>query len=353
MPPQPKLTPLLSGRPFDPQVYIVRSTVRVIGALVFGHCFFSEDPTFQELTQAIDFGLAFVSTVWRRLYDMFPWALRHLPGPHQEMFRYQEAIRGFIYQEIIRHKLRAPEAPKDFISCYLAQITKATDDPVSTFNEENLIQVVTDLFLAGTDTTATTLRWALIYMVQHRAIQDRVQQELDEVLGAASAVCYQDRKRLPYTWAVLHEVQRLSSVVAVGAVRQCVTSTHVCGYPIPKGTIILPNLASVLYDPECWETPRQFNPGHFLDKDGSFVVNEAFLPFSAGHRMCPGDQLARMELFLMFATLLRNFWFQLPEGSSGLRLEYIFGGTLQPQPQEICAVPRLDSPSPGPRAEGQ
>uniref|UniRef100_A0A2I3SQ43 Uncharacterized protein n=1 Tax=Pan troglodytes TaxID=9598 RepID=A0A2I3SQ43_PANTR len=165
-----------------------------------------------------------------------------------------------------------------------------------------------------------------------------VQLELDEVLGAAPVVCYEDRKRL--------------SVVAVGAVRQCVTSTRVCSYPMSKGTIILPNLASVLYDPESWETPRQFNPGHFSDKDANFVANEAFLPFSAGHRVYPADQLAQMELFLMFATLLRTFRFQLPEGSPGLKLEYIFGGTWQPQPQEICAVPRLSSPSPGPREDG-
>ncbi|XP_042555551.1 cytochrome P450 2J2-like [Dipodomys spectabilis] len=283
---------------------------------------------------------------------MFPWALRHLPGPHQEIFRHQEAMKGFIRHEIIRHKLKASEAPKDFINCYLAQITKASDDPISTFNEENLIQVVIDLFLGGTDTTATTLHWALIYMVHHRNIQERVQQELDAVLGSAQAVCYEDRERLPYTRAVLHEVQRVSSVVAVGAVRQCVTPTTLHSYYVPKGTIILPNLASVLYDPECWENPRQFNPGHFLDKDENFVVNEAFLPFSAGHRMCPGDQLARMELFLMFATLLRTFSFQLPEGSPGLRLEYVFGGTLQPQPQKICALPRLSSPSPDLTEEG-
>lgn len=50
----------------------------------------------------------------------------------------------------------------------------------------------------------------------------------------------------------------------------------------------MPNLASVLYDPECWETPHQFNPGHFLDKDGNFVANEAFLPFSAGIRNSAG-----------------------------------------------------------------
>ncbi|XP_007119987.2 LOW QUALITY PROTEIN: cytochrome P450 2C31-like [Physeter macrocephalus] len=342
------LTPLFRdlfgerGRPFDPRVHIVTSTARVIGALVFGRCFLLEEPFFQELIQAIDFGLAFVSTIWRRLYDLFPWAFRHRPGPHQEMFRYQKAVRGYICREISRHKLRTPEAPKDFISCYLAQITKATDDPVSTFNEENLIQVVVDLFLGGTDTTATTLCWALIYMVQHGAIQERVQRELDEVLGTSRAVRYEDRKRLPYTRAVLHEVQRLSSVVTAGAVRQCVTSTRVHSHPMPKSTIILPNLASVLYDPECWETPQQFNPGHFWDKDGNFLVNEAFLPFSAGHRVCLGDQLVQMELFLMFATLLRTFWFQLPERSPGLRLEYIFGGTRQPWPQKICAVPRLN-----------
>ncbi|XP_058919900.1 cytochrome P450 2J2-like [Kogia breviceps] len=409
------------GRPFDPRVHIVTSTARVIGALVFGRCFLLEDPFLQELIQAIDFGLASVNTIWRKLspgsslcyycfhycldyfgsvenfqmtsgsgmpmsevpdhfgapstilscpdsgsapeqplggplppqlYDLFLWAFRRRPGPHQEMFRYQKAVRGYICREISRHKLRTPEAPKDFISCYLAQIIKATADPVSTLNEENLIQVVVDLFLGGTDTTATTLCWALIYMVQHGAIQERVQRELDEVLGTSRAVRYEGRERLPNTRAVLHEEQRLSSVVTAGAVRQCVTSTRVRDHPVPKSTIILPNLASVFYDSECWETPQQFNPGHFRDKDGNFLVNEAFLPFSAGHRVCLGDQLVWMELFLMFATLLRTFWFQLPERSPGLRLEYIFGGTRQPRPQKICAVPRLNCLNPGPREEG-
>ncbi|KAL4677682.1 hypothetical protein H8959_020356 [Pygathrix nigripes] len=264
-------------RSFDPQVSIVRSTVRVIGALVFGHHFLSEDPIFQELTQAIDFGLALVRTVWHWLHDVFPWALRHLLGPHREIFRYQGVMRSFIRREITGSKLKAPEAPKDFINCSLAQISKTCHQLLA--------------FSVGSN----------------RFMSPDVAGSLQDKAGQSFA---------------------------------------------RRGTIILPNLASVLYDPECWETPPQFNPGHFLDKDGNFVANEAFLPFSAGHCMCPGDQLARMELFLMFATLLRTFRFQLPEGSPGLKLEYIFGGTLQPQPQEICAVPRLNSPSPGPREDG-
>ena len=57
---------------------------------------------------------------------MFPWALCYFSGPHQKIFQYREAVRGFIRHEIIRHKLRAPEAPTDFLGCYLSQITKVS-----------------------------------------------------------------------------------------------------------------------------------------------------------------------------------------------------------------------------------
>ncbi|XP_044885211.1 cytochrome P450 2K1-like isoform X2 [Mauremys mutica] len=107
-----------------------------------------------------------------------------------------------------------------------------------------------------------------------------------------------------------------------------------------KGTIILPNLISALLDPEHWETPRQFNPNHFLDQDGNFVNKEAFLAFSAGHRVCLGEQLARTELFIFFTNLLRAFTFRLPEGVKEINTESMLGGFLQPHPYKICAVPR-------------
>ncbi|XP_051855717.1 cytochrome P450 2J2-like [Antechinus flavipes] len=329
-----------NGKSFDPHVPIVWVAANVICALVFGHRFSHGDPFFQEMMKAIDFGLAFVTTIWRRLYDVFPWLLRQLPGPHHKIFQYQEIVKNLIFQEIQSHKQRGPKDSEDFISCYLAQITKKKDDPLSTFNEENLVQVIIDLFLGGTETTATTLRWALLYMIHHRDVQEKVQEELDTVLGPSQVISFDDRKRLPYTNAVLHEVQRFCSVISVGAVRKCVTATTVQGFFIHKGTIILPNLASVLFDPEHWETPWQFNPEHFLDRKGNFVIHEAFLPFSAGHRVCLGELLAKAELFLVFANLLREFRLQCPEGASGNERDYVFWGTLQPQPYKLCASPR-------------
>uniref|UniRef100_A0A8C3JH48 Cytochrome P450 2J2 n=1 Tax=Calidris pygmaea TaxID=425635 RepID=A0A8C3JH48_9CHAR len=107
----------------------------------------------------------------------------------------------------------------------------------ATYDEENLIQTIFDLFLAGTETTATTLRWALLYMVVYPDIQAKVQKELDAVLGCSHAICYEDRKKLPYTNAVIHEIQRYSNIVLIALPRQSMKDTELLGFPIPKGTV--------------------------------------------------------------------------------------------------------------------
>uniref|UniRef100_A0ACB8F7M3 Cytochrome P450 2J1 n=1 Tax=Sphaerodactylus townsendi TaxID=933632 RepID=A0ACB8F7M3_9SAUR len=90
-----------------------------------------------------------------------------------------------------------------------------------------------------------------------------------------------DRERLPYTNAVVHEIQRKSNIVPFGAPRMTSCDTTLAGFHLPKGTVLIPHLTSVLFDKEEWETPDAFNPDHFLE-NGQFKKKEAFLPFSAG-----------------------------------------------------------------------
>ncbi|CAI9619545.1 unnamed protein product [Staurois parvus] len=96
---------------------------------------------------------------------------------------------------------------------------------------------------------------------------------------------------------------------------------------------------SVLQDKEHFEKPEEFYPQHFLDSEGNLVNIEAFIPFSAGKRSCAGENLAKMELFLFFTTLLQNFTFQAPPGAK-LDLTGAVGFTTPPMKYESCAIPR-------------
>ncbi|XP_069071504.1 cytochrome P450 2J2-like isoform X2 [Pleurodeles waltl] len=334
------------GNPIDPSRCLVHTVCNVISCVVFGRRFHVEDPIFQQLLKAIDLTIGAPGTFSGRMYDLFPQLMRLLPGPLNKVFQHYDMLLSFIMREVKTHRQSPEESLQDFIAFYLDQISKTRDDPSSTYTEDNMVQMVADLFITGTETTTTALRWALLYMVVHPIIQGKVQQELDTIIGPSQEIKYEDRKKLPYTNAVIHEILRYGNIVSVGLPRLCLKDTVLQGFPIKKGTIILPNLSSVLYDPECWETPQEFNPCHFLDHEGNFINREAFLPFSAGQRMCLGEQMAKIEFFIIFTSLLHAFTFRLPEGVKEARCDFILLATLQPHPYKICAIPRKMKRSP-------
>ncbi|GAA6236430.1 cytochrome P450 2J2-like, partial [Lates japonicus] len=167
----------------------------------------------------------------------------------------------------------------------------------------------------------------------------KVQAEIDRVIGQSKQPSTEDRPSLPYTDAVIHEVQRISNIVPLSLPHVTTRDIQLGGYTIPKGVTIIPNLTSVLFDKNEWETPYTFNPGHFLNEEGKFVKRAAFIPFSAGKRVCLGENLARMELFLFFTSFMQHFTFSMPAGVKPV-MEYRFGITLAPQQYEICATSR-------------
>uniref|UniRef100_A0A3Q1I3B2 Cytochrome P450, family 2, subfamily Y, polypeptide 3 n=2 Tax=Anabas testudineus TaxID=64144 RepID=A0A3Q1I3B2_ANATE len=330
------------AKSFDPTFVLSCTVSNVICCLVFGERFSYDDKQFMDLLNIISEVITFGSTPWGQMYNIFPWLMERLPGPHHTVFGRIASLKEFVMRKIQEHKETLdPSSPRDFIDCFLIRISQEKDNHTTEFHYDNLVFTVLNLFLAGTETTSSTIRYALNVLVKYPDIQEKMQQEIDTVIGRERCPNMEDRKSLPFTDAVIHEVQRFLDLTPFSVPHYALKDISFRGYTIPKDTVILPLLHSVLKDKKQWSTPWSFNPQHFLDQNSNFKKNPAFLPFSAGKRACAGEALARMELFIFLVSLLQHFTFSCAEGPDSINLipEYSSFANV-PRRYKIIATPR-------------
>ncbi|XP_056609426.1 cytochrome P450 2K1-like [Triplophysa dalaica] len=333
------------GNPFNTAQPVNYAVSNIISAIVFGKRFEYDDPKFQEMVNVANLNMKMLGSTVIQIYNMFP-ALGPWLKTWTLLMKNIDSNRTLM-QGLV-NRLRETLNPSDcrgLVDAFLIRKQRIDEsgEEDSQFHDRNLIMTVANLFAAGTDTTGTTLRWALLLMAKYPHIQDRVHEEIDRVLAGCEPVT-EDRMNLPYIDAVIHETQRLANIIPLNLPHMTSCDVHFHGYVIKKGTCVLPLLTSVLRDENEWETPNTFNPAHFLDKKGQLKKREAFMPFSAGRRMCLGEGLARMELFLFFTSLLQHFRFTPPPGVSEdeLDLTPVVGLVLNPSPHKLCAVRRAE-----------
>ncbi|PRD17723.1 UNVERIFIED_CONTAM: Cyp18a1 [Trichonephila clavipes] len=138
-----------------------------------------------------------------------------------------------------------------------------------------------DVFSAGLETVTSTLEWSTLFLVTHKEVQTRVQEEIDRVIGSERIPELKDLPEMPYTEATILEVLRRANVIALGNSHATLADTELGGYFIPKDTHVLPNLFAIHMDPNLWDSPEEFNPGRFL-VNGRVVKPSFFMPFSVG-----------------------------------------------------------------------
>ncbi|KAI4890818.1 hypothetical protein NFI96_013994 [Prochilodus magdalenae] len=337
----------ITGKPFYPIHPFMNAVSNIICSIIFGDRFEYDNEHFANLLDILSKNIRLSSYVGQ-IFNLVPF-IQHFPGPHQKIRENVNSLNEFILAIVEEHKRTLdPDSPRDYIDAYLLEMAKVRDEVSgtwdqqgsnedSTFHVENMIRSTSDLFSAGTETTANTLRWALVYMMEHPDVQERCHEEIVRVLGFDRAPCMDDRARLPYTCATIHEVQRCANIVPLGVVHQTTQPTKLRGYHLPTGTFVMANLTAIMTDKEHWKYPDTFNPENFLDERGQFCKNDAFLPFSLGPRVCLGEALARTELFIFFTSLLQRLKFSWPPGAPPYNMEGIVGVIRSPVPfNTIC-----------------
>ncbi|XP_047452532.1 cytochrome P450 2F2-like [Mugil cephalus] len=321
------------GKTFSPQVMFHNASSNIICQVLLGTRYEYDDEFIKVIIQCFTENGKLANGPWAMLYDSVP-LIRYLPLPFNKGFENFELFDKLLLPMLAEHKkTRVPGEPRDFVDCYLDELEKRGDD--TTFSEDKLIGNVLDLYFAGTDTTSNTLLTAFLYLMNYPHIQERCQQEIDRVLDGKFRVSFEDRHNMPYVQAVIHEVQRIANTVPLSVFHATTKDVELMGYSIPKGTMIIENLTSVLNEEGQWKFPHEFNPENFLNDQGDFVKPDAFMPFSAGSRVCLGESLARMELFLIIVTLLRKFKFVWPKDAGKPDYTPVYGVTLTPKPYHM------------------
>uniref|UniRef100_A0A3B5MAG0 Cytochrome P450, family 2, subfamily X, polypeptide 9 n=1 Tax=Xiphophorus couchianus TaxID=32473 RepID=A0A3B5MAG0_9TELE len=310
----------------SPQVMFHNAASNIICQVLFGKRYEYNDELIKVIVQCFTENAKIANGPW--LYDSLP-ITRSLPLPFKTAFRNYKDIAMELLKE--HKKTKVPGEPRDFLDCYLDELDKRKDDG-SSFSEELLINYILDLHFAGTDTTSNTLLTGFLYLMSYPHIQERCQQEIDQVLQGKDRASFEDRLSMPYVQAVIHEIQRIANTVPLSVFHCTTKDTELMGYSIPKGTMIIQNLTSVLREEGQWKFPHEFNPENFLNEQGEFVKPEAFMPFSASPRVCLGEGLARMELFLFIVTLLKKFKFIWPEDAGEPDFTPVYGVTQSPKP---------------------
>ncbi|CAG7822950.1 unnamed protein product [Allacma fusca] len=253
-------------------------------------------------------------------------------------------IYEFLTEMIAEHRSREgyDTDPQSFNDIFLAQIKADADKEWTAFTDEQFKVVCYDMFQAGFETTSNTMAFAILFMVLNQEVQAKIQKELDAFYPAGSVASMNDRDKIPYTSAAVHEVFRLGNILPFSDPRNTMEDVNFRGYFIPKDTPVAFNSFSIMRSEELWGDPENFRPERFLGPDGK--LNEKakmmHIGFGVGKRSCLGETLAQTTVFMAFTTLVRNFKFEPVPNKPLPTTEPVMGIILSPQPYDLIVKAR-------------
>ncbi|GFR67080.1 cytochrome P450 2D10 [Elysia marginata] len=331
------------GQAIDLPLLTNAAVCNVVCSIIVGDRFDYDDKYFRRMMDNLN---GFILKAPSPVVFYAATILKKLPGDLFSIKEWEASVNdlneNFCKYQINRNKkdLNLDNEPENFIIAYLQEMQKKKESNVPThLDEPNLVSNIKSLFLAGTETTSTTINWCVLFCLHHPEVQEKVFNEINTHVGTARALNKSDIPNLHYLSAVIRETQRLSGVAPL-LPRLVTENFEVQGYLIPKDSQLMLNLNSALQDEETWKDADKFYPERFLDENGHIIKRNEFIPFGLGRRICPGEALARVELALFLASMFQRFRFEPEDPSELPTLKGVIALTLTPKPYKVRFLER-------------
>uniref|UniRef100_A0A0D9V4M2 Cytochrome P450 n=1 Tax=Leersia perrieri TaxID=77586 RepID=A0A0D9V4M2_9ORYZ len=340
-----------SGEPVDVGAQMFLNTMNVITSTMWGGTIESES---ERAAVGSEFR-ALVAEVTEligtpNVSDLFP-ALKpfDLQGVRRKMERLRSRFE-VMFTKIIQQRMKSDggDTSTDFLECLL-KMEKEGGDGKTPLTMDNVKGFLLEMVVGGTDTTSNTVEWAMAEMLQNPEAMNKVQQELDSVVGRDAVVEESHLPQLHYLRLVIKETLRLHPPVPLLVPHSPSADSTVGGYHVPEGSRVLVNVWAIQRNPLVWNEPLEFNPerftvdggGHKGDFSGSQLD---YLPFGSGRRICAGMAMAEKLTMYSIAMLLQAFDWKLPQGEQ-LDLSEKFGIVMKKAtPLVAIPTPRLSTP---------
>jgi cytochrome P450 len=303
-----------SGEERDAHAEMMRLTLQIVGKTLFDA---DVERDARDVGKSLELLLE-IGANFRRTIFVPHW----LPTPKNLQVKREIAHIESILYRIIAERRASGRDTGDLLSMLLA----AQDEDGSRMTDKQLRDETITLFLAGHETTASTLSWAWWLLAQNPTVEARLHAELDTVLGERVPTL-DDLQKLAYTGHVVTEALRLYPA-AWGMARLVVEEHEIAGYPMTKGMGVAMAQWVVHRDPRWYERPEEFLPERWEGDLLKRLPRFAYFPFGGGPRQCIGNAFAVMEAALILATVARKFRLKLVPGHPVVPLASI---TLRPR----------------------
>ncbi|KAL6905322.1 hypothetical protein ACP4OV_002923 [Aristida adscensionis] len=207
-------------------------------------------------------------------------------------------------QKLKQMERKNGEADADEKKSMIGVMLSLQETEPDVFTDTCIAALVANLLGAGTETTSTTIEWAMALMLNHPEVLRKAQEEIDELVGGDRLLDRNDLPHLPYLHCVISETLRLFPAAPMLLPHEAAADCKIHGYDVPAGTILLVNAHAIHRDPAAWPEPEAFRPERFVHggAEGKFMI-----PFGMGRRKCPGEHLAMRTMGLVLGVLLQCF----------------------------------------------